>query len=326
MSNDDGRPVDLENPPADLEDVNAPVITELDQMSGTGEEEVLFDGIPTVQKPGYGNWIWAEKRCARRSGLTVGEATAIQAAYRVYQKDGDIEEFVAYIREFLNTTMTSFETSTRIGRTRRLLRIWLNRVLPWFDMLSLLSPFSLTSWTFRAVCKFVLEFIATSRDQRETEQERLHTLEILRKLVELFKDSQSALQEMESQDQEAHKHMDYTLKTNDEKDVPPSSTAPRTERETSQEPATLASTVESDRSKKAKPKSSFFDASKLDRRKFDILVHELLRSRSYESGTQYPPEGLSSPFVVIGWFSKGSSDPYERLVTLNENEDLFKQL
>ncbi|KAI9687345.1 MAG: hypothetical protein M1822_002388 [Bathelium mastoideum] len=352
MSNDDGRPVDLENPPADLEDVNAPVITELDQMSGTGEEEVLFDGIPTVQKPGYGNWIWVEKRCARRSGLTVGEATTIQPAYRVYQKDGDVEEFFVYVRKFFEGTLTSWKTVheisetestswktiyeavetvvresserwTCMGRVRRWFRMGLGQALPslWLDAKSLLVGLSLSSW---ATWGF-----ATSREHRETELERIHTLNILVKLLMLLMantDGRSSPQAMKSQHPEPHNHTDNALQTNDKKDILPLSIAHRITRETSQESATPISTVEPNQSREAKQQDEYFDASKLDRRKFDVLVHELLRSRSYESGTQGPLEGSSSPFVVIGWFSKGSSNPYERLVTLKDNGDLFKQL
>lgn len=88
----------------------------------------------------------------------------------------------------------------------------------------------------------------------------------------------------------------------------------------------MSAVEQTTQAKKTKPKSGLFDTSRLDYKKFDLLVRELLRSRSHESGEQHPADDTSSPFLVIGWFSKGSSDPYERLITLKDDKSLFKQL
>ncbi|CZT44711.1 uncharacterized protein RSE6_04920 [Rhynchosporium secalis] len=62
--------------------------------------------------------------------------------------------------------------------------------------------------------------------------------------------------------------------------------------------------------------------------KFDVLIRELLRSRSHESNdhSQHLENDSHSPYLVIGWFLRGCSDPYERLVTPKKDENLFKDL
>ncbi|ERF71211.1 hypothetical protein EPUS_07894 [Endocarpon pusillum Z07020] len=327
MSNDDDHPVDIENPPTDLEGVNAPLITKPDQTPKT-EEEVWLDGIPSVQKPGYGNWIWAEKQCARRSGLTVGEAMAIQAAYRVYQTDGDIQEFQHYVLEFAAATLGSIAEPTGMGSSR-----WLKPLLDIargplsvMDVVIQSSPTVSPVWASFAI--FLTTF-STSQNHREFVQERMHTLETLTKLLKLFvpdKDGQSAPQEMSRQDQETQYHTDRALKTDDEQNLPASSAGHTRIPETSQEPAKLVSAVEQTQAKETKPQSGLSDALRLDRKEFDNLIRELLRSRSHESGKQQPADGTSSPFLIIGWFAKGSTDPNERLITLEDDENLFKQI
>lgn len=112
----------------------------------------------------------------------------------------------------------------------------------------------------------------------------------------------------------------------DEQNLPASSTGHTRIPETSQEPATLVSAVEQTQGKETKLQSGLFDASRLDRKEFDNLIRELLSSRSHESGKQQPADGTSSPFLIIGWFAKGSTDPNERLITLEDDENLFKQI
>jgi hypothetical protein len=172
MLNDDNRPVDLENPPTDLEDVNAPLILEPDRTQET-EEEIQLDGIPSVQKPGYGNWIWAEKQCARRSGLTVSEAMAIQAAYRVYQKDGDMKEFYDHVEFVRNMAF-----------------------LPRGGVLRSFVP-----------------FLRTHRNYLEIWLERMYTIETIRKLSELFAEDEGQPASQEMSKQETQNHTSHELKT-----------------------------------------------------------------------------------------------------------------
>jgi hypothetical protein len=66
------------------------------------EELVELEDIPTVQKPGYRNLLWAEKQCAGRSGLPAEEGTAFLDLSRWLR--GDVEagkRFQDYIKEQL---------------------------------------------------------------------------------------------------------------------------------------------------------------------------------------------------------------------------------
>ena len=72
-----------------------------------------------------------------------------------------------------------------------------------------------------------------------------------------------------------------------------------------------------------------FDASRFDREKFNALVHELVGSEfreSCESSKEHTAGDTPSPFIIVGWFARGSSDPYERLIKLKDEQNLFKQL
>ena len=70
-----------------------------------------------------------------------------------------------------------------------------------------------------------------------------------------------------------------------------------------------------------------FDTSRLDQEKFYALVHDLLRDRSRGPDGQLPDHDSSlSLFLIIGWFSGGSSDPYERQVEFKDDEHLFTRL
>jgi hypothetical protein len=209
MSNYDDRPVDIENPPADLE--GASLITKPDRTPQT-EEEVRLDGIPSVRKPGYGNWIWAEKRCARRSGLTVGEAMAIQAAYRVYQKGGDIREFYDYVVEFTQ----GYNVQPTGMRSHRWFRTLLDKARGWLAVMDVMIQFNPRASIAWADLELLLKIILFSRNHREILQERMHTMETLQKLSKLFdldEDGQSAPQEISRQDQETQNHASRALKT-----------------------------------------------------------------------------------------------------------------
>jgi hypothetical protein len=74
-----------------------------------------------------------------------------------------------------------------------------------------------------------------------------------------------------------------------------------------------------------KQKSRGFDYSKLDHAKFDALVHRLVNARYHELSGRAEPVNAPS-YMIIGWFSKGSSDPHEKFLTLKDEETLFSQL
>jgi hypothetical protein len=97
-------------------------------------------------------------------------------------------------------------------------------------------------------------------------------------------------------------------------------------REASQAAANIIAVVDQTQAEKTKSKIGPFDASRIDRKEFDALIGTLLRSRSHESDEPHAEDDLSAAFLVVGWFSKGSSDPYERSITLKSDVSLFKQL
>jgi hypothetical protein len=73
----------------------------------------------------------------------------------------------------------------------------------------------------------------------------------------------------------------------------------------------MVAAVHQTQANETKSKIGPFDASRIDRKEFDALISKLLRSRSHESDEPHTEDNISSPFLVIGWFSKGSSDPHE---------------
>lgn len=61
-----------------------------DSLNSITEHRSRIGELPSVHKPGYGNWMWAEQHCARRSGITVAEAKLVQDAQVLYQ-DGSVD-------------------------------------------------------------------------------------------------------------------------------------------------------------------------------------------------------------------------------------------
>jgi hypothetical protein len=203
MSNYDDRPVDIENPPTDLDGAYTPLIA-TPERTPKPEEEVQLDGIPAVQKAGYGNWTWAEQRCARRSGLTVSEASAIQVAYRAYQKDGNMQELYEYVMQQFNAFKAELQLKRGniLGIRGRPYESLLSAVASVENVLAISTSSHLIGSTAWAVRSWILTW--TSRNQRETLQERMRTMETMVKLVELFSPNidKSAEQEMLRQDAE----------------------------------------------------------------------------------------------------------------------------
>ena len=72
-----------------------------DSLNPTPEQRSRIGELPSVHKPGYGNWIWAEQQCARRSGFTVAEAKLVQDAQALYQ---DVE----YPNDFIESLISEF--------------------------------------------------------------------------------------------------------------------------------------------------------------------------------------------------------------------------
>lgn len=69
-----------------------------------------------------------------------------------------------------------------------------------------------------------------------------------------------------------------------------------------------------------------FDLSKLDQQKFKEklkdVVQQLLTSRSLDQ-----VQGTSaSSYIILGWFPRGSLDPKEKLLKLNGETNLFKEM
>ena len=205
MSNYDNCQVDIENPPTDLDGLDAPLIPKPERKEK--EEDVCLDGIPSVQKPGYGNWIWAEKWCARRSGLTREEAMAIQAAYRVYEKDGDIREFYEYVVEYFRKSTTESMGMKSYIWSKRLLDF----VQAYSSIMEVLPPVSSAA----SVAWAVADSLFTAMIRRGALQERVRTVDTLQKLLQLFvtdQDDQSVPHERESQGQETRDHASPVFK------------------------------------------------------------------------------------------------------------------
>jgi len=83
---------------------------------------------------------------------------------------------------------------------------------------------------------------------------------------------------------------------------------------------TVVSAAEETQAKEGKSESRLHSSSKFDRKKFDALIGELLRTRYNDSDKQHTADSLSSTFLVVGWFSKGSMDPYERLIKVKDGD------
>ena len=184
MSSHEERAVDVESPPDDLHEANVPLIGQTNQSSDN--DDVHLDGLPSIQKPGYGNWMWAEKQCARRSGLTVGEATAIQQAFGVYQGTNDPEEFFAYVRAMIAQEMPGLIKDLSTPKSRGRLGAAFHGYMGFVERLKALTDIVVQFNPHHVSVLWGIVSLWMSRYYRERMQERQRTMEVLSKLVELF--------------------------------------------------------------------------------------------------------------------------------------------
>lgn len=71
-----------------------------------------------------------------------------------------------------------------------------------------------------------------------------------------------------------------------------------------------------------------FNPAKLDEKKLKAVIQRLLTSRSSSVG--HLSDGGQAPvtpgYIIIGWFLRGSMNLREKLLRLNDETDLFKQM
>jgi hypothetical protein len=316
-------------------------------------EEVELQGIPSVYKPGYGNWMWAEEQCARRCGLTTEEATAVQEAFRVYQDEGDPATFYKYARDTVQGMTLGFDLGLGTDPSpmaRRILKGLAHRM----EIAEVMVPMRLRAGL--SIYRIALE----TAYHRQFIDDRVRVLVILKDLIAVINESLVAADVPANQGTPESRgnatsstpvsqitqqtacdgQLKYSKASespiNRESEAPITNPEPDKGEVKQQDPFPPPRTakhrnIPGGGPAEQHPRSEVmqaplkFDRSKLDHAKFDALVQRLLKTRYHELDGQ--AQTIGPPlYVIIGWFSKGSSDPYEKLLTLKDDEALFKQL
>ncbi|OCL13131.1 hypothetical protein AOQ84DRAFT_436524 [Glonium stellatum] len=275
-------------------------------------EIVELEGIPTINAPGYGNWIWAEQRCARRSGLTRQEADVVHELFRMYKDGRNLQEFSVYLNGKLGREYPSAR-AVSVFNTLMNYSAFIE-VLPGNPYL----PVKITLWLIKEFYSDAiydrLRFIETAGD----------LLTFIREEIQpLVQSSQQAGQRLGTDDQSSVQHekegiqmgslkklshappQDFDRIDPDSITVGKPTTNPKAPR------ATIENTASTS-------KLQLDDLSKLGKQKLDDIIGRLVNTRSKGA------DDVFRCYLVIGRFAKGSDHPAERFLLLNKNDVLFK--
>ncbi len=314
---------------------------EVDGRTGSPTERPRIGEIPSVHKPGYGNWMWAEQQCARRCGFTIAEAKLVQEAQSLYQDGGDpkaflIEMFSAFIlmeEDYLRSTHDSRKLP-KLPYIGRFVESWLIVV----------SPSVALAWGGMKVALSSL-----NSDFREAYENRVHLMETMSRLLpivtEIFEPDRPETIPLQkgSSDLIAREspvsasitpstqqppnpdaaNDSVSAKTVDRRGVwvEGANASKRAGKTTTSDPSTLSGDKRIEDLKKALV-AGHFDLTKLDQKKFTDVIKELLSSRSLGQMRGDPATG----YIIVGWFPRGSLNPREKLLRFNERTDIFKQM
>jgi hypothetical protein len=298
-----------------------------DVRNGSPEERPRIGEIPSVHKPGYGNWMWAEQLCARRCGFSIAEAKLVQEAYELYYNQGDPKAFLignlGPFFEAFHSLKAKYEVRTANAR--------------FSNFVSSFSPNAYLAWT---AIKFALS------DFRDVDENRLHFMETLSKLLpivmEAFDRNQTKPAPLQNgTDDLPQREVPVFAPTTTSTQQPPMQDSVSVELEGAIDPrrapvkdtdisnlgvrisiSDQSSPVQQLETLKKSLEAGHFDLTKLDEKKFRDFIQELLNSRSLG---QMRGEGASG-YIVIGWFARGSLDPRERLLRLRGEAELFTQM
>jgi hypothetical protein len=333
-----------------------------DSLDPAFEPESRIGELPSVHKPGYGNWMWAEQQCARRCGFTAAEAKFVREAQVLYQGGGDPNAFVEGVfseivltGEFWNglygeSPATSW--SLRLGSKHFSISPKLAAFLGTFSKIQAILD---QSWSFSPQASLAWAGVSAvlplliNREFREGQENRVHLLETILKLLPIVMDTFEicpAPSTVLGSGGNGHQHNEKEMST---------SINPLEQRRLahvggqnslsleSQDQDAIA--VENPEPAKQKGESLTFDFSswsKLSKQErvegvksylqggcFDLTKLDQKRFKEVIQellSSRSADQVRASGYIVIGWFPRGSLDPKEKLLRINRGTSLFKQM